>query len=234
MPFDTVFKLGFPGIGLNQSQFDVYTSILTANLHRYNSDLQIVVQNASIIYVQNSTCADLYDSVNDLAFNLTFVQVSDYALQLPLTALMRDKDTDSADPACVFLLTALGEPEYKSLRYSTEYILLGDVFFQNFFAQFSYEMNYMDMGTSGGNMSMIEQPMVLINTKQYSLPGVNIIDLQTRFLRLNDIYTGIYYSLYSCNVLISMFFCLYMVYSSNKETRLQVARQIKENARRAE
>ena len=95
-------------------------------------------------------------------------------------------------------------------------------------------MNYMNMDTNMGNMSSLEQPMVLINTKQYSLPGANIINLQTRFLFLNDVYTGVYYSLYSLNVLVSMFFCLFMVYSSNKEARLAAAKKIKLNTRRTE
>ena len=133
MPFDTVFKTGFPGIGLNQSQFEVFYSILTENLHRYSSKGPQVLRNESIIYV-NSTCADLYDSVYDLGFNLTLYQVINYVIQLPLTALMRDMNSESGEPDCFFLVTALGQPLYDSLRVSTEYILVGDAFFQNFFA----------------------------------------------------------------------------------------------------
>ena len=82
MPFDTVFKAGFPGIGLNQSQFEVFYTILNENLHRYSheSNKPNLQRNESIIYVQGSTCADLYDSVYDLGFNLTLDQVIDYVI----------------------------------------------------------------------------------------------------------------------------------------------------------
>ena len=53
-------------------------------------------------------------------------------------------------------------------------------------------MNYMNMGSNMGNMSSMEQPMVLINTKQYSLPGAKIYNLQTRFLLWGDFWLFFY------------------------------------------
>ena len=49
--------------------------------------------------------------------------------------------------------------------------MLGDRFFESFFVQFSYYMNYMNMG-----MGEIQLPMLYIDEKSYARAGTSIIN----------------------------------------------------------
>lgn len=101
-------------------------------------------------FVENTTCSDLYEDFSDIYFSFAFQQLSQFQFQLPLAAFMRNYVNETSKlPYCLFLVGDLGN----STDYDQAYVI-GDVFFQNFEAQFAFVMPQMKME--------VNMPMVLL------------------------------------------------------------------------
>lgn len=85
---------------------------------------------------------------------------------------MRNNVTSTGVPYCIFLV---GELENNT---SSNFYVIGDVFFQNFLAQFAFLMPDMKM--------LQPAPMVLFELQQKALPKAAIIDKTYRSVKVYD------------------------------------------------
>lgn len=125
------FHLGLPGLGMPEISYTKVSTILKASF----VNLTCSDQPGGFCYAKSIFCNETLATINDYRFDLIFGFTPDQQFQIPIYSLMRETFyANGTFKQCEFLINNLGSQSIGQ----ADYYVIGDFFFQLFFAQFSF------------------------------------------------------------------------------------------------
>lgn len=148
-------QLGFNGLGLPSFAF----SEVVIQLNEANDNIDCDEVNFGGYCTYTGTCLELFPDVDGLEFRLVFDSQLDYQLRFPISSVMRNGVNSDGEDICNILLINLSN----KINNPDNYFILGDVFLQNFFTEFSLNL-------------VANTPMMYLTTQPDVLPGTEIVN----------------------------------------------------------